>query len=257
MIISRIAPMRSASKNMCSVRRQADPLGAEAARGAGIGRRSRHWRAPSILRIPSAQPISVAKSPDSSRLDRRHLAEHDLAGRAVDRDQVAGPHQMVAHRQRAGLRSRCADRRRRRRRAGPCRARRPRRGSSCRRASSGCPWRHACRGCPRGWSRSAPGSPPRRGAPRASASSAENTTLPEAAPGEAGSPRASTVVLARRDRASGAAAGRANPARCAGSPRCCSMTPFLDQRHRDLQRRLARCACRCGSAASRACRARP
>ena len=31
---------------------------------------------------------------------------------------------------------------------------------------------------------------------RASASSAENTTLPEAAPGEAGKPRASTVFLA-------------------------------------------------------------
>ena len=109
--------------------------------------------------------------------------------------------------------------------AGPCRARPRRRGWSCRRAWSGCLARHACRGCPRGWSRCAPGSPPRPLAARFSASSAVNTTLP------GGGARRGRQALARSPgawpwgRASGAAAGRARPARCAAPPRRSSISP--------------------------------
>ena len=64
MIISRIAPMRSASKNMCSVRDRPIPSApklraARASAGVSALARTRN------LRSASAQPIKVAKSPDS------------------------------------------------------------------------------------------------------------------------------------------------------------------------------------------------
>ena len=138
-----------------------DALGAEAARRAGIERASRHWCAPSCARNSSAQPISSAKSPESSgwMVGTSPSITSPVAPSMVMRSPSL--HHDVAHRHDAAAARRCADRRRRRRKAGPCRARPPRRGWSCRRASSGCRRRHACRGCPRGWSRCGPGSPSR------------------------------------------------------------------------------------------------
>ena len=87
------------------------------------------------VRTSSAHSISVAKSPVSSGCDGRHVAQHDLAGAAVERDDLAvldAPCRST--RDRLGLRRRCARRRRRRRRTCPCRGRRRPRGWSCRRA---------------------------------------------------------------------------------------------------------------------------
>ena len=80
--------------------------------------------------------------------------------------------------------------RRPRRTACPCRARPRPRARSCRRAWSGCPRRRACRECPPARSRRAPGSPSCPCAFIVSASSAENTISPDAAPGDAGRPLA-------------------------------------------------------------------
>ena len=96
---------------------------------------SRHWRGRSSRRFASAQAISVPKSPTSSGWTVGDLAEHHLAGRAVDGDRrrpraTSRPptrisRALIVDRERAGAA---------RRRAGPCRARPPRRGWSCRRA---------------------------------------------------------------------------------------------------------------------------
>ena len=64
MIISRIAPMRAASKNMCSVRDSPMPSAPKpraACASAGVSALARTFS----LRSESAQPISVAKSPES------------------------------------------------------------------------------------------------------------------------------------------------------------------------------------------------
>ena len=173
---------------------EADPFGAEAARragvGGGVGIGAHAHRADRVG--PAHQRREIA---GQLRLDRRHLAEHDLAGRAVDGDDVAGLDHGGARRHRArgvvdAQIARAGD-------AGPAHAARDDGGVAGHAAarSSGCPWRRACRGCPRGWSRSRTRitASPRAAA---SASSAENTTLPEAAPGEAGRPRARIVVFA-------------------------------------------------------------
>ena len=65
-IISRTATMRSASKNMCSVRHRPMPSAPNSRAAARRRPASRRWRGPSACAISSAQPISVAKSPDSS-----------------------------------------------------------------------------------------------------------------------------------------------------------------------------------------------
>ncbi len=190
MIISRTATMRSLVEEHVLGAAEADALGAEAARGLGVERRLGVGAHVHGAATSSAQPISVAKSPESSGW---MVGTSPSMTSPVEPSMVmtlAEPHDMVADRDGARRGSRCGDRRRRRRKAGPCRAPPPRRGWSCRRARSGRPWPHACRGCPRGWSRCAPGSPPRPLPARLSASSAEKTTSPEAAPGEAGRPRA-------------------------------------------------------------------
>ena len=87
-IISRTARMRSSSKNMCSVRHRPMPSAPNRDGDAGVVRRvgiGAHLQ----LRTASAQPISVANSPDSSGSLHRDLAGEHLAGRAVDGDDVA------------------------------------------------------------------------------------------------------------------------------------------------------------------------
>ncbi len=83
-----MARMRSASKNMCSVRQRPMPSAPN----------ERAWRASrgvSALartlrrRIPSAQPMSVAKCPDKFRLTHRRGALQDETAAAVDGDHVA------------------------------------------------------------------------------------------------------------------------------------------------------------------------
>ena len=114
---------------------EADALGAEARAPCARRAACRRWCAPSCVRTSSAQPISVAKSPESSGW---------MVGTAPSMTSPVEPSRVMMSPalttcsrtvMRLRLRSRCADRRRRRRRRGPCRARRPRRGWSCRRAS--------------------------------------------------------------------------------------------------------------------------
>ena len=64
---------------------EADALGAELARGFGVERRL-GIGAHASRRLWSAQSISVREIAGQLRLDRRHRAEQDLAGRAVERD---------------------------------------------------------------------------------------------------------------------------------------------------------------------------
>ena len=68
---------------------QADAFGAELAglrRRAGVSALVRTFS----VRYLSAQFMSVAKSPVIFGVDGRHLADHHFAGRAVDREEVAG-----------------------------------------------------------------------------------------------------------------------------------------------------------------------
>ena len=83
--------MRSASKNMCSVRQRPMPSAPKRARRARIGGRlgvGAHLQ-PAHLVGPAHQRREIA---GELRLDRRHLAQHHLAGRAVDGDDVAVLH---------------------------------------------------------------------------------------------------------------------------------------------------------------------
>ena len=83
------ATMRSGSKNMCSVRQRPMPSAPKLRAVRGVVRACRRWCAPSAVRRSSAQPISVAKSPESCGSTVGTWPEHDLARRAVDRDHVA------------------------------------------------------------------------------------------------------------------------------------------------------------------------
>ncbi len=55
------------------------------------------------VRALSAHVISVAKSPVIVGVDGRHLADHHVAGRAVDREEVAGLDGLAGDRDLAGL----------------------------------------------------------------------------------------------------------------------------------------------------------
>ena len=134
-------------------------------------RTRRRARAPASRRGPaSTWPVEPSMVIDLALLERR-----------CRRRSSSAPH------------SRRAASPRRRRTACPCRARPPPHARSCRRAWSGCLRRRACRECPPARSRRAPGSPSCPAPSCASASSAENTISPEAAPGEAGRPVAITL----------------------------------------------------------------
>ena len=156
-IISRMATMRSPSKNMCSVRQSPMPSAPNerAMRAsAGVSALVR-----TFMRRDLVGPFhDRGEIAGQFRLQHRHRALQHLAGAAVDGDDVA----LAQRRRPSPSACRCGSRRaasrRPKRRACPCRAPPPRRGWSCRRAWSGCLRRRACRGCPRGWSRCAPGS---------------------------------------------------------------------------------------------------
>ncbi len=230
---------------------QADALGAELARRLGIERRlgiGAHLQPPHLVG-PAHQRREVARQ---LRLDHGDGADEDLAGAAVDGQDLAAAHLHAARGQHLVVVVDATRRRSRPRRAGPCRARRPRRGWSCRRAWSGCP----CAAC-MPWMSSGLVSMRTRmtDSPfcaRASASSALNTTMPDAAPGEAGRPLASTLRVAL-----GSSVGCSSWSSAAGftrlhrlgrgrsALRCAMSTAIL--------RRPPRCASRCASAACTAC----
>ena len=253
-IISRTARMRLGSKNMCSVRQRPMPSAPNARAIARVLR-----RVGVRAHAQPAQPVG----PAHQLVEVRRRARACTVGTAPSITSPVEPSsvidvalaQHVRRRTRISprARSRCAARRSRRRSTCPCRAPPPPRARSCRRARSGCPAPRACRGCPRARSRCARGSPSRRALARASASSALNTTRPTAAPGEAGRPCAIDRARARSGRASGAAAGRARPGRRARRAVLAGDQALLAPCRRRSSPRRARCACRCASAASRAC----
>ena len=172
--------------------RQPDPLGPKATRGGSSSAVS------ASARPSSSDPVG----PPHQVANRRHSGlivgtSPSLTSPVDPSIVITSPTAMVCRaRSSFAPHNRPADRRRPKRRAAPCHALRPRRGWSCRRAWSGCPWRRACHECPRGSSRTRTRITASPRAASISASSAENTTLPKAAPGEAGRPRARTVVLA-------------------------------------------------------------
>ena len=89
----------------------------------------------------------------------------------------------------------------------------------------------------------------------ASASSAENTISPEAAPGEAGKPGGDHLAL--DSGIDGGVQELIEPAGLdAGDRLLARDQAFIGKLDRNLAARLWRCACRSASAASRACPAR-
>ena len=132
-IISRMARMRLVLEEHVLGAAQADALGAELARlarlarGVGVGAHAER-------RAASAQPMIVAKSPDSSgwRIFTRPSSTSPVPPSMV----MTSPLRKTLRRRPAWCRPwrRCAARRRRTRTAGPCRAPPRRRGWSCRRA---------------------------------------------------------------------------------------------------------------------------
>ena len=87
-IIFRMATIRWSSKNMCSVRHRPIPSAPnERALTASSGV-SALVRTLSV-RTLSAHDMSVGEVAGDRGIDGRHLADHDVAGRAVDRDEVA------------------------------------------------------------------------------------------------------------------------------------------------------------------------
>ena len=131
-IISRMARMRPSSKNICSVRQSPMPSAPKA----------RDWRASAgvsalartrMRRNAVGPPHQRGEVRRELRLAHRHAALDDLPGRAVDGHDVALVQDLLpAAASRA--RGRSARQRRRPRKAAPCRAPPPQRGSSCRRA---------------------------------------------------------------------------------------------------------------------------
>ena len=94
-IISRTATMRSASKNMCSVRQRPMPSAPNLRAVRGVGRRvgvGAHLQRAHLVG-PAHQRRRSRRT--SSGCDRRHVAEHDLAGRAVERDDRRPPSRTV------------------------------------------------------------------------------------------------------------------------------------------------------------------
>ena len=218
-IISRIATDALGVEEHVLGAAQADALGAEPARRVGHRAGYRHWRAPQPAALvgPAHQRREVARELAGSTVGTApRITSPRLPSRVMH---VPGPHLVVTRRAGASGRDRSRGRRHRRRRACPCRARPPRRGWSCRRARSGCPWRHACRGCPRARSRGAPGSPPRPAGRQALGLIGAEHDLARGRAGRRRQALARSPRAGRRDRASGAAAGRARRDRSVGSPR--------------------------------------
>ncbi len=180
-IISRIATMRWSSKNMCSVRQS--PMPSAPTRRAVWASAEYGVRPRFMLRTSSAHPITGRSHPTSWGRASRSAHQH----RPGDRRWLHVPG--LARWSRCSASSGRIDPQRPaspRRRAFPYRVRRPPRGSSCRRAPSGCLRPHACRGCRVASTRTRITLRP--AALACSASSEVSTISPAAAPGEAGSP---------------------------------------------------------------------
>ena len=140
---SRAPTRRLASKNMCSVRQSPIPSAPKrraASASAGVSALARTF----MRRMASAQTMRVEKSPESSGSSIATRPFQHLAGGPVDRDDVA-LREPRRHSSSCGPRNRPGWSPRPKRRACPCRAPRQPRGTSCRRASSGCLRRRACR----------------------------------------------------------------------------------------------------------------
>ena len=185
-IISRTATMRSPSKNICSVRQRPMPS-APKLRATRASAACRRWRARSCGAPRRPSPSGWRNRPTVPAA-HRHLALQHLAVAAVDGDDVAlfqrdaaGDHGLRRHSRRGSCR-------RPTRRACPCRARRRPHARSCRRASSGCPRPHACRGCLPGEVSMRTRITLRPTLERLLRFVGGEDDLPQAAPGEAGGP---------------------------------------------------------------------
>ena len=137
-IISRMATMRPPSKNICSVRQSPMPSAPKrrAMRASsGVSALARTF----IRRVLVGPDHELGEIAGELGLDGRHLAQHHLAGAAVDGEEIAVVHHDIAHLHDALPARRCAGPRRRRRKAVPCRGRPRRHGWSCRRGSVSMP----------------------------------------------------------------------------------------------------------------------
>ena len=141
-IISRMAAMRVASKNMCSVRHRPMPS-APNLHGLQLRRAGcRRWCERCSLRNSSAQPIRRVEIAGDGSVSGRDRLGVDVAGGAVDGDPVALVDRSLPPMvEGLGFFVHLDARRSRRRSRCPCRGRRQPRGRSCRRGRSGCPAR--------------------------------------------------------------------------------------------------------------------
>ena len=247
-IISRTATMRSASKNMCSVRQRPMPSAPKLARGARRRPACRRWCArfrradlvgPAHQRRRNRRTARAGRVGTAPRMTSPVAPSMVMIVAALDRD--------VAHRQRAA----------------PCVV-------DAQRAGAGdAGLAHAARHHGRVAGHAAARGQDALGrvhavdvlgagldahqdhrlaacAARFSASSAVKTTLPDAAPGEAGRPLASVLALRLRDRACGCSSWSSD-----GGLDARDRLLLVDQASRAPCRRRssarpARCACRCG-----------
>ena len=203
------------------------------------------------VRISSTQPISLPKSPVSSGWIFGTSPCSTSTARAVDGDRVA----FLQHRVAGGERlRRVVDAQL----AGAGDARRAHAAGDHRRVAGHAAAggenalaRRACRRCPRARSRCGSGSPSCRPWPTLSASSAEKTICPDAAPGDAGRPLPSTSFL--RLRVDHRVQQLVELRRLDAADRFLLVDQtLLAHLDGDAQRGRRPCACRCGSAASRA-----
>ena len=233
---------------------EADALGAERAGDAGVGRGlgvGAHLHSPDRVG-PAHERREIA---GHLRLHHRRRALHHFARAAVDGEDVALLQRHAAHGHRLAVvvdadRADAA-----RRRACPCRARPPRHARSCRRASSRRLRPRACHECPPARSRPGPGStsvpPGATIAPRRRKRRSRRWPRRARRAGRLRAPRASPS-----GQGLDAGADRARRAR-SGSPRRRARSGLRWPSRPRSGARLSPCACRCGSAASTICRARP
>ena len=164
-IISRMAAMRSPSKNMCSVRHRPMPS-APSSRALAAS-----WGVSALVRT-FRRRILVGPAHDAAELAADggvhggDGAVIDVAGGAVQAQPVALVIGLAGQGRTACSPRPCRWRRSRRRSRCPCRGPQRRRGRSCRRGRSGCPARPSCPRCPRERSPDEPEPPSRRGQPK-------------------------------------------------------------------------------------------
>ena len=249
MIIARIFGWRSAAMNMCSVRQRPMPSAPNSrALRASVGRVGvRAHAEPAHLVGPLEHALEVRVD---LGLHERHVVGRDHAVGAVDRDQVA----LVRGRCRSPAPRRCPGRSRaprpRPRTAGPCRGPRAPRGSPCRPRDVRIPWaakKPATSSASVKGRTARPCARPRPPRPRRSA---ENTISPFAAPGEALTPRASTLYSASRPKVGCSSASSASASIVASASSRVEQA-LLHRVDREAHGRLRRAAWRCASGACR------